>query len=50
MKAEFIKESRELKKDEQCSRCIYGLYQHWFYTQLNEAYPKNLTLVKGASY
>ncbi|MFS0926087.1 FAD/NAD(P)-binding protein [Enterococcus durans] len=47
MKAEFIKESRELKKDEQCSRCFYGLYQHWFYTQLNEAYPKNLTLVKG---
>ncbi len=43
----FIEEARGLKKDEQSSRCFYGLYQRWFFERLKKEYPENLSVIKA---
>ncbi|MCG4306407.1 FAD/NAD(P)-binding protein, partial [Enterococcus lactis] len=41
----FIEEINRLEKDQQSTRCLYGLYQRWFFSKLQEEFPASTQLV-----
>lgn len=41
----FLAEMGQLGKDEHATRCLYGLYQQWFFTELKKEYPNVITFV-----
>ncbi|STD74907.1 FAD(NAD)-dependent oxidoreductase [Enterococcus faecium] len=41
----IIEEINRLEKDQQSTRCLYGLYQRWFFSKLQEEFPASIQFV-----
>ncbi|MBO0482097.1 FAD/NAD(P)-binding protein [Candidatus Enterococcus courvalinii] len=43
----FLVEMAQLGKNEHTTRCLYGLYQQWFFMELQKEYPDTITFVRS---
>ncbi|WP_165004763.1 MULTISPECIES: FAD/NAD(P)-binding protein [unclassified Enterococcus] len=41
----YLDEIKRLEKDQQSTRCLYSVYQHWFFSQLQKEYGESLSLI-----